>query len=73
MPGQFSVKINRCRICGARIDKKSMHLDHVVEKSSGGLADIENSQWLHPYCDSTAKYQVIPPEREEGLQPQSLR
>lgn len=44
-----------CNVCGARIDKKAMHLDHIVEKSKGGLATLENSQWLHPYCDSTAK------------------
>jgi hypothetical protein len=44
-----------CNLCGARIDKKSMHLDHIVERSQGGPADIDNGQWLHPYCDSTAK------------------
>lgn len=44
-----------CNVCRARIDKKAMHLDHVVEKSRGGTADLANSQWLHPYCDSTAK------------------
>lgn len=44
-----------CSICGARIDKKSMHLDHVQEKSRGGLATLDNSQWLHPFCDSTYK------------------
>jgi HNH endonuclease len=32
-----------------------MHLDHVVDKSRGGLGTLDNSQWLHPYCDSTAK------------------
>ena len=44
-----------CNHCGARIDKKSMHLDHTVDASLGGPADIDNGQWLHPYCDSTAK------------------
>jgi Protein of unknown function DUF262./HNH endonuclease. len=44
-----------CNICKARIDKKSMHLDHIVEQERGGLATLDNSQWLHPYCDSTAK------------------
>lgn len=44
-----------CKCCGARIDKKSMHLDHVIDKSLGGAADIDNGQWLHPFCDSTAK------------------
>jgi hypothetical protein len=47
-----------CNVCKARIDKKSMHLDHIVEKSQGGAADIDNGQWLHPYCDSTAKGKV---------------
>jgi hypothetical protein len=49
-----------CKLCGARIDKKSMHLDHVIEKSKGGVADIANGQWLHPYCDSTAKSRMNP-------------
>jgi 5-methylcytosine-specific restriction endonuclease McrA len=44
-----------CNLCGARIDKKSMHLDHILDKSKGGLGNLDNSQWLHPYCDSTAK------------------
>jgi len=49
-----------CNLCGARIDKKSMHLDHVVEKSAGGPGNLDNSQWLHPYCDSTAKGRMEP-------------
>lgn len=44
-----------CNVCGARIDKKSMHLDHKQDKSRGGTADLANGQWLHPYCDSTYK------------------
>ncbi|MBI1245976.1 MAG: DUF262 domain-containing protein [Alphaproteobacteria bacterium] len=47
-----------CSVCGARIDKKSMHLDHITEKSIGGPATAGNSQWLHPYCDSTAKSKI---------------
>jgi 5-methylcytosine-specific restriction endonuclease McrA len=46
-----------CKHCGARIDKKSMHLDHTIDKSQGGTANIDNSQWAHPYCDSTFKYE----------------
>lgn len=44
-----------CNCCGSRIDKKSMHLDHKLEKSKGGAANIDNGQWLHPFCDSTVK------------------
>ena len=58
-----------CRLCGARIDKKSMHLDHITEKSRGGPADIANSQWLHPYCDSTAKSRL---GNETGIAPSKL-
>lgn len=47
-----------CNLCGARIDKKSMHLDHIKGKAQGGTADLDNSQWLHPYCDSTAKAHI---------------
>ncbi len=45
-----------CSVCGARIDTKSMHLDHAQDKSEGGLGVSENARWLHPYCDSTYKY-----------------
>lgn len=44
-----------CSLCGARIDKKSMQLDHMTEKKDGGLATTENAQWLHPFCNSTYK------------------
>ena len=44
-----------CGECGARIDKKSMQLDHVDDKKDGGAADIDNSRWLHPFCNSTYK------------------
>lgn len=47
-----------CGICEARIDNKSMHLDHIVDKSKGGAASTDNSQWAHPYCDSTYKYRI---------------
>lgn len=46
-----------CTMCGARIDKKAMQLDHVVDKSKGGPADIDNAEWSHPYCNSTYKYE----------------
>jgi hypothetical protein len=44
-----------CEICGARVDKKSMQLDHTEDKSAGGLATAENARWVHPYCNSTYK------------------
>lgn len=47
-----------CNICGSRIDKKSMTLDHIQDKSKGGAADIDNGQWVHPYCNS-AKSKIV--------------
>ncbi len=47
-----------CNVCGARIDKKSMHLDHTQDEKHGGAADLDNGQWLHPYCDSTYKSEL---------------
>lgn len=44
-----------CALCGARIDNKSMHLDHEQDKKYGGLGTADNARWLHPYCDSTYK------------------
>ena len=48
-------KAFRCGVCGARIDNKSMNLDHVQDKSAGGIGSSENAQWTHPYCNSTHK------------------
>ena len=44
-----------CDLCGARLDSKSMHLGHVVDRMRGGSGDLENSSWQHPFCDSTYK------------------
>lgn len=44
-----------CNICGARIDKKSMQLDHKIAVVDGGIADTANAQWVHPFCNSTYK------------------
>ncbi len=47
-----------CNLCGARIDKKAMQLDHIVDKADGGPGDIDNGQWAHPFCNSTYKYEA---------------
>lgn len=44
-----------CGVCRGKIDNKSMQLDHIDEKHRGGVATIDNSQWAHPYCNSTYK------------------
>jgi hypothetical protein len=44
-----------CQLCGARIDLKAMHIDHIKDRSKGGVGSGENARPLHPYCDSTYK------------------
>ena len=53
----------RCNLCGARVDKKSMHLGHTIDKKDGGLAETSNAEWQHPFCDSTFKTWL---ETEDG-------
>lgn len=43
----------RCKICGARVHKNSMHIDHATAKKDGGHSGLENAQVTHPYCDSS--------------------
>ena len=43
----------RCSICGARIHKNSMHIDHKTAKKDGGHAGLTNAQVAHPWCDSS--------------------
>lgn len=45
----------RCDICGARVDKKAMHLGHTKDRKDGGIAVTQNSGWEHPYCNTTYK------------------
>jgi HNH endonuclease len=59
-----------CGVCGAKVDNKSMHLDHIDPKSLGGLATGDNSQWAHPYCDSTYKA-IIEKQLEQSKNPVS--
>lgn len=43
----------RCQICGARVHKNSMNIDHIQPARDGGSADMSNAQVTHPYCNST--------------------
>ena len=41
-----------CGLCGARIHKNSMHIDHIQGIAHGGHAGLTNAHVVHPYCDS---------------------
>jgi 5-methylcytosine-specific restriction endonuclease McrA len=45
----------RCGICGARLHKNSMNVDHVKDKKLGGVGSEENAALTHLYCNSTYK------------------
>jgi hypothetical protein len=57
-------KAIECHWCHARVDSKSMHLDHVIDRDDGGLGDDANARLCHPYCDSTYKYYILEKEEE---------
>ena len=44
-----------CGICGARINSRSITLDHVVRKQDGGVGSPDNAQLAHPYCNDGYK------------------
>lgn len=44
-----------CELCRARIDLKAMNVDHIKDRSKGGVGSGENARPLHPYCNSTYK------------------
>lgn len=45
----------RCAICGARIHRNSVTIDHIVRKADGGGGTLDNAQLAHPYCNTTYK------------------
>ena len=45
----------RCGICGARVHKKAISIDHVLAKRAGGLGSVDNAQVTHPYCNTGYK------------------
>jgi HNH endonuclease len=44
-----------CAICGARLYRNSIHIDHVQRRQNGGSASLEDAQLTHPFCNSTVK------------------
>ena len=45
----------RCKICNGFIHKNSISVDHKQRKQDGGLANIDNGQLTHPYCNTGYK------------------
>jgi hypothetical protein len=45
----------KCSICGARIHRNSMQIDHVVRRQDGGSGHSDNGDVAHPYCNTGYK------------------
>ena len=45
----------RCGICKGYIHRNSISIDHIQRKQDGGMANIENGQLAHPYCNTGYK------------------
>ena len=48
-------KALRCSICGARMNPKSVQIEHVERREDGGTSGMSNAKLAHPYCNSTFK------------------
>lgn len=53
----------RCPICKARMRTQSMTSDHIQRIEDGGMGNVENLQWTHPYCNSGYKERIASNER----------
>ncbi|MEH1793477.1 GmrSD restriction endonuclease domain-containing protein [Nostoc sp.] len=47
--------IPRCKICNGLIHRNSISIDHIQRKADGGLANVDNGQISHPYCNTGYK------------------
>lgn len=45
----------KCKICGGLIHRNSISIDHIQRKQDGGVADVNNAQLTHPYCNTGYK------------------
>ncbi len=45
----------RCKICNGFIHKNSISIDHKQRRQDGGLANLDNGQLTHPYCNTGYK------------------
>lgn len=48
----------RCKLCGSRMQSKSISVDHNVDRKDGGTAHLDNAQLTHPYCNSIKDWLV---------------
>lgn len=49
------LNVPACKICEGLIHRNSISIDHIQRKQDGGLANLENGQLTHPYCNTGYK------------------
>ncbi len=42
----------KCQLCRGLIHRNSIQIDHIQKREHGGMADMNNAQLSHPYCNS---------------------
>lgn len=45
----------KCKICKGYIHKNAITIDHIKRKEDGGMAELDNGQLSHPYCNNVLK------------------
>ena len=43
----------KCTVCGARLPPSSRSKDHKIKQDDGGLGELENLDFTHPYCNAS--------------------
>lgn len=44
-----------CQLCGGRLHRNSMQVDHIIKVENGGRADMGNARMTHPFCNSSRR------------------
>jgi hypothetical protein len=54
----------RCAECGGYLPSQALSVDHRVRAQDGGPSTVDNSQLMHPYCNTGIKESRIARERK---------
>ena len=57
---------DRCPVCGARLPPSYRSKDHTVKQELGGMGELENLEFTHPFCNS-ARDAILAKKQELSL------
>lgn len=55
-----------CQLCGGRVSRRAMHVDHIVPLNRGGLHELKNVQLSHGRCNQQKATKVLGQARMFG-------